>query len=81
MPLYIREDDVAALAVELQAMTGASTKTEAVRLALQHEIERHRKSTPLRERLAKATALAEAIGPVDPAFDMKVFTDALRDGD
>ena len=81
MPLYIREDDVAALAVEVQAMTGASTKTEAVRLALQHEIERHRKSTPLRERLAKATALAEAIGPVDPAFDMKVFTDALWDGD
>ena len=81
MPLYIRDDDVAALAVEVKAMTGASTKTEAVRLALQHEIERHREATPLRERLAKATAAARSIGPVDPDFDMKAFTDALWDGD
>jgi hypothetical protein len=33
MPLYIR---VEALAVELQRLAGAATKTEAVRLALAH---------------------------------------------
>lgn len=79
MPLYIRDDEVDALAVKVQAMTGAPTKTEAVRLALQHEIERNRKATPLRERLAKAQALAQEIGPLDPAFDMKAFTDSLWD--
>ncbi len=81
MPLYIRDDEVDALAVKVQAITGARTKTEAVRLALQHEIERSRGRTPLRERLAAAKAAARQIGPVDAAFDMKAFTDALWDGD
>jgi antitoxin VapB len=79
MPLYIRDDEVDALAVEVQAITGARTKTDAVRIALQHEIERNRRCTPLRERLAAAKAIAQQIGPVDPAFDMKAFTDALWD--
>ena len=62
---------------QAQAMTGARTKTEAVRLALQHEIARNRKATPLRERLAQAKELAQSIGPHDPAFDMKVFTNGM----
>ena len=37
MPLFIRDDQVDDLASRLQAMTGARTKTEAVRLALEHE--------------------------------------------
>ncbi|HEY1944206.1 MAG TPA: type II toxin-antitoxin system VapB family antitoxin [Roseiarcus sp.] len=77
MPLYIRDDDVDALAVKVQAITGAPTKTEAVRLALQHEIARNRKATPLRERLAKAKAIAASIGVRDPAFNMKTFTDEM----
>jgi antitoxin VapB len=81
MPLYIRDDEVDALAVKVQAMTGAPTKTEAVRLALQHELERNRKAAPLRERLAKAKALAREIGPRNPDFNMKDFTDALWDGE
>ncbi len=81
MPLYIRDDDVDALAIQVQAITGAPTKTEAVRLALQHEIARNRKATPLRERLAKAKALAESIGVRDPAFNMKTFTDEMWGGD
>jgi antitoxin VapB len=81
MPLYIRDDEVDALAVKVQAVTGARTKTDAVRIALQHEIERNRRRTPLRERLAAAKAIAQQIGPVDPAFDMKAFTDALWDGE
>ena len=77
MPLYIRDDEVDALAQRVQAMTGARTKTEAVRLALQHEIERNRRKTPLRDRLAKAKALARELGPLDPDFDMKKFTDGM----
>jgi antitoxin VapB len=33
MPLYIRDDEVDALAVKVQAVTGARTKTDAVRTA------------------------------------------------
>lgn len=77
MPLYIRDDEVDALAEKVQAMTGARTKTEAVRLALQHEIERNRKKTPLRDRLAVAKAMARQLGPGDPSFDMKKFTDEM----
>lgn len=62
MPLYVRDDDVLALAVELQKLTNAPSKTEAVRLALRHEIERARKSMSIRERLARARAKAREIG-------------------
>ena len=50
MPLYVRDDDVDALAVKLQKLTKVRSKTEAVRLALEHEIERSRASVPLRGR-------------------------------
>jgi antitoxin VapB len=33
----------------------------------------------LQERLARAMALADAMGPNDPDFDMKAFTDAMWD--
>jgi antitoxin VapB len=77
MPLYVRDDDVDALAAELQKLTKARSKTEAVRLALQHEIERNRASVPLRERLAKLQERATAIGLPNPNFDMKKFTDEM----
>jgi len=77
MPLFIRDDEVDALAGELQKLTKARTKTEAVRRALQNELARTRKALPLRDRLARAKALADAMGPSDPAFDMKTFTDEM----
>jgi antitoxin VapB len=67
MPLYVRDNDIDALAVELQKLTNARSKTEAVRLALQHEIERSRASIPLRDRIAKLQAV---IGLPNPNFDM-----------
>lgn len=39
MPLSIRDEDVNQLAIQLAART-RSTKTEAVRMALRHELER-----------------------------------------
>jgi antitoxin VapB len=77
MPLFIRDPEVDALALEVQKATRAPTKTEAVRKALQHELERARQALPLRKRLAKAKALADAMGSGDPDFDMKKYTDEM----
>ena len=77
MPLFIRDSRVDALAAELQKAIRAPSKKEAVRVALQHELERVRRAMPLRERIAKAMALADAMGAGDPAFDMKTYTDAM----
>jgi antitoxin VapB len=80
MPLFIRDDKVDALAAEVQKKIKASSKTEAVRIALQHELDRARMATPLRERIAGAMVLADAMGPGDPTFDMKAFTDEMWGG-
>jgi antitoxin VapB len=77
MPLYIRDDEVDALAVELQGLVRARTKTDAVRQALKHEIDRARGNFPLRERLELAVAKARAMGSGHVDFDMKRFTDDL----
>lgn len=77
MPLFIRDEEVDALVGEVQKLTKARTKTEVVRRALQNELARTRKTLPLRERLARAKALADAMGPNDPTFDMKAFTDEM----
>ena len=75
MPLFIRDAEVDALAEEVRKLTKARTKTEAVRRALQAQLAEARRALPLRERLARAKALADAMGPSDPAFDMKAYTD------
>lgn len=79
MPLYIRDDGVAALAEQVRKALGAATKTEAVKTALLRELEHARAKPSLGERLAPAIALARSIGPKDPAFDMKAFTDEMWD--
>jgi antitoxin VapB len=77
MPLYIRDDEVLALAEELQRLMDAPSKTQAVKAALRHEIARARDAKPLTERLDRARAKAAEIGTIDPSFDMKTFTDSL----
>ena len=79
MALYIRDPEVDRLAEEIQRLTGAATKTEAVRQALKNEVAQARRALPLRERLARAKAMSDALGPSDPAFDMKAFTDEMWD--
>lgn len=81
MPLYIRDDSVAALVEELVKLTNASSKTEAVRTALRHEIDRRRKSVPLAERLAELQDRASRLGLPNPHFDMKRFSDEMWDED
>jgi antitoxin VapB len=79
MALFIRDAEVDALAEEVRRLTKAKTKTEAVRRALQAQLVAARRNLPLRERLARAKALADAAGPSDPTFDMKKFTDEMWD--
>ena len=75
MPLYIRDDEVDALADKVKALTGARTKTDAVKAALLHELERLGKRAPLLERLTPVWAMVDEIGLLDDDFDMKNFTD------
>ena len=79
MPLYIRDDSVNALVDELQRLTNASSKTEAVRSALANEIRRQKRNKPLMERIAAIQAKGRALGLPNPAFDMKAFSDDLSD--
>ncbi len=77
MALFIRDAEVDALADEVRRLTKAKTKTEAVRRALQAQLDAARRALPIRERLARSQALADAMGPSDPGFDMKAFTDEM----
>jgi antitoxin VapB len=77
MPLFIRDDEVDALATKLQAVTKTKTKTEAVRLALEHELQRVREKQPASERAAASIAIARTMGPSGGSFDMKAFTDEM----
>lgn len=77
MALFIRDAEVDALAEEVRRLTKARTKTEAVRRALQAQLAETRRALPLRERLARSKALADAMGTSDPDFDMKTYTDEM----
>lgn len=66
MPLYIRDTMVDELVEQLMRATGARTKTEAVRQALR---------APLIDKIKPLQARAVNLGPADPDFDMKAFTD------
>jgi len=75
LSLYIRDDEVDALARQLQSAIKAPTKTEAVRIALKRELERAHAVLPLSERIKKFQEALKALGPDDPDFDMKKFMD------
>ena len=77
MPLYIHDDEVDDLAVTLMRVTGAKTKTEAVRQALEFALAHQRKQPSLSDRIRPLQARVAALGAVDPDFDMKAFTDDL----
>lgn len=78
MALYIRDPEVDELAVRLQELTRAPTKTDAVRTALKNEIERKQSEIPLIERLERIRAKAWAMGlRPNPVFDQKAFFDEL----
>ncbi len=77
MALFIRDDEVDALATELQKVTKAATKKEAVRLALRNELDRTQRKRPLLAVVGELQQRVAALGPGDPDFDMKRFTDEM----
>lgn len=80
MPLYIKDSGVDELAEQVRVRLGAATKTDAVRQALRHELERHEKAVPLREKLAALQQRAhDRLGLPVPGIDMKKLMDDLWD--
>jgi antitoxin VapB len=77
MPLYIRDVAVDDLAERFMKLTGAKTKTEAVRRALLAQLEAESRRKPLLERLEPILTRADNLGPGDPDFDMKKFSDEI----
>ncbi|TCU10086.1 type II toxin-antitoxin system VapB family antitoxin [Rhizobium sullae] len=75
MPLYIKDPEVDRLTNELIGLTKTS-KVDAVKTALKHEIASRKGSLPIRDRLAKSLAMARAAGPFAPG-DHKRETDEM----
>jgi antitoxin VapB len=75
MPLYIKDPEVDRLTEELISIT-KSSKVDAVKDALKHEIAKRRAALPVRERLAKSLAMAREVGPFAPG-DHKQETDEM----
>jgi antitoxin VapB len=74
--MLIRDKEVEELALRLLQVSAAPNLDEAIKPALRREIERIRRHKLLMERIAPALALADAMGPTNPQFDMKAFSDA-----
>ncbi|WP_237152145.1 type II toxin-antitoxin system VapB family antitoxin [Oryzibacter oryziterrae] len=77
MQLHLQDDEALALAEEVKRLTHADSLEVAVKQALRHEIDRVKNSTGLWNRLSAAREKAGQIGPGNPDFDMKSFTDAM----
>lgn len=74
MALYIRDEKVDGLARQVQKALNASTKTEAVRLALENELRRANATVRLADRVKKYQEATRALGP-NAAGDLKAFMD------
>ncbi|MRN43458.1 MULTISPECIES: type II toxin-antitoxin system VapB family antitoxin [unclassified Brucella] len=78
MPLFIKDDSVDRMAEQLRLRIGARTKTDAVRMAIMHELERVESQIPLRDKLAALRERArERLGPPVHGVDMKKLMDEL----
>jgi len=75
MPLFIKDDSTAALVTQLATLRGIS-KQDAVKLAVQAELNRIAQTIPLRERFAALRAAHPLPPPTGLAAD-KAFFDEL----
>ena len=78
MPLYIKDDSVAELVTRLAKQRGVK-KQEAVRLAVQAELQRADDAIPLRIRFAEFRA-SHPLPPKTGALADKTFFDDLSGG-
>jgi antitoxin VapB len=77
MPLYVRDEGVNRLAGDVQKAIGATTKTEAVRIALERLLQEREKKIPFRERLKLLQERTRALGKDRSDFDEKAFLDEM----
>ncbi|MFL5281338.1 MAG: type II toxin-antitoxin system VapB family antitoxin [Rhodopila sp.] len=75
MPLYIKDDATAKLVAQFARLRGLS-KQDAVRLAVQAELDRATAAVPLRDRFA-AVRQAHPLPPAAGKRADKAFFDAL----
>ncbi|WP_226622978.1 type II toxin-antitoxin system VapB family antitoxin [Brucella anthropi] len=78
MPLYIKDPEIDRLTEELISITKTS-KVDAVRDALKHEIAKRKAALPVRERLAKSLAMAREAGPFAPGSHKQETDDMWGD--
>jgi antitoxin VapB len=78
MPLYIKDDGTANLVAQLAKLRGL-TKQDAVRLAVQAELDRAKAAIPLRQRAAALRA-AHPLPPTTGKSADKKFFDDLSEG-
>ena len=74
MPLYIKDDTTASLVAQLAKLRGL-TKQDAVRLAVQAELDRAKEAIPLRERAAALRAAHPLPPPTGHSADKDFFDD------
>ena len=79
MPLYIKDPEIDRLTEELISITKTS-KVDAVRDALKHEIAKRTAALPVRERLAKSLAMAREAGPFAPGNHKQETDDMWGEG-
>lgn len=79
MPLYIKDPEVDKLVDRYLAVSGAKTKTEAVRAALLNSIAALEKQESLAERVANVQRKAAAAGLRPRGTDDKPFLDEQWD--
>jgi antitoxin VapB len=79
MALYVRDPEVDQLVAKVQQLRNTPTKTEAVKNALKKEIAAAKAEVPLIERVRPILERVDRLGPSDPNFDMKKFSDELHD--
>lgn len=75
MPLYIKDDTTAELVAQLAKLRGVS-KQDAVKLAVQAELDRAEEAVPLRDRFAALRA-AHPLPPSTGEVADKAFFDDL----
>jgi antitoxin VapB len=79
MPLYIKDEAVNELAMQVVRLTGAKDKTDAVRRALLAQLNAVKQEKPLLERIEELRTKTKEIGPLNPDFDMKGFSDEMHE--
>jgi antitoxin VapB len=78
MPLYIKDDDTARLVDKLAKMRGLS-KQDAVKMAVQAELDRVTNLIPLRDRFAAVRAKHPLPAPTGEQADKAFFDDMNGD--